>query len=205
MTKKQLTPPLRNFSVVLVLMLAAPLATVSQTAEPATAQTSDSALYARLMPLVEAFRGRVGVYVRHLQSGRTVTINADEVFPTASMIKVPIMVAVFDAVEAGRLVFDQKLLYTDSLLYEGEDILGAFADSSEIALSKVLMLTITTSDNTAALWSQHLAGTGTRINELMEQNGFLNTQVNSRTPGHRRLAPRGTCLNIGESLMRRHM
>ena len=39
-------------------------------------------------------------------------------------------------------------------------------------LSKVLMLMITTSDNTASLWSQSLAGTGTAINTLMEKNGL---------------------------------
>lgn len=155
---------------------------------PVTARSqagSDTELLGKLTPLVDDFLGEVGIYVRHLATGKTVSINADEVFPTASMIKLPILVGVFDAVERGELEFDQKLVYTDSLLYEGEDILGAFADSSEIALSKVLMLTITTSDNTAALWSQHLAGTGTRINELMEQNGFDSTKVNSRTPGRR--------------------
>jgi len=146
---------------------------------------TDSVLFAKLAPLADRFPGRVGIYVSHLPTGATVEINADEVFPTASMIKVPIMVAVFDAIERGELEFAQKLVYTDSLLYEGEDILGAFADSSEIALGKVLMLTITTSDNTAALWSQHLAGTGTKINEWLEQNGFDSTRVNSRTPGRR--------------------
>ena len=145
----------------------------------------DSALHSKLARLVESFHGRVGIYVRHLQSGSTVEINADEIFPTASMIKVPILVAVFAAIDRGELEFDQKLIYTDSLLYEGDDILGSFADSSEITLSKVLMLTVTMSDNTAALWSQFLAGTGTAINGWLERNGFDSTRVNSRTPGRR--------------------
>lgn len=42
---------------------------------------------------------------------------------------------------------------------------------------------LTTSDNTASLWLQKLAGTGTRINEILEGYGFVNTRVNSRTPG----------------------
>jgi beta-lactamase class A len=167
----------------LALLTAAPTGLQSQGARPVGTESPDSALYERLSPLVQQFRGRVGIYVRHLSSGRTVEINADEMFPTASMIKVPIMVAVFDAIERGELEFGQKLTYTDSLLYEGEDILGSFADSSEISLSKVLMLMISASDNTAALWLQHLAGTGTRINEWLEQNGFDSTRVNSRTPG----------------------
>ena len=169
----------------LAILVLSPAPTASQAPPADVTASQDTALYSRLSPLVESFHGSVGVYVRHLQSGRTVAINADELFPTASMIKVPIMVAVFDAIERGELEFDQKLIYTDSLLYEGDDILGAFSDSSEITLSKVLMLTITMSDNTAALWSQHLAGTGAKINEWLSHNGFDSTRVNSRTPGRR--------------------
>jgi beta-lactamase class A len=110
-------------------------------------------------------------------------VNADSVFPTASMIKVPILIGVFDAIERGRLDFHQTLIYTDSLLYEGEDILGSLRDSSKIPLSKLTLLSITTSDNTASLWLQALAGTGTAINLWLAGHGFDSTRVNSRTPG----------------------
>ena len=52
-----------------------------------------------------------------------------------------------------------------------------------IELSKVLMLMLTTSDNTASLWLQGLAGSGSAINKLMDGLGLPNTKVNSRTPG----------------------
>ncbi len=143
----------------------------------------DSALAARLRPLAEAFHGSVGIYVRHLRTDATVAIAADSLFPTASMIKVPILIGVFDRIERGELGFLDSLLYTDSLLYPGVDILGSFRDSAVIPLAEVLMLMITTSDNTAALWSQHLAGTGTRINAWLAEHGFERTRVNSRTPG----------------------
>ena len=42
---------------------------------------------------------------------------------------------------------------------------------------------LTTSDNTASLWLQSISGTGTRINALLDSNGFTHTRVNSRTPG----------------------
>jgi len=42
---------------------------------------------------------------------------------------------------------------------------------------------LTTSDNTASLWLQSLAGGGSRINEIMEMLGLKDTRVNSRTPG----------------------
>lgn len=143
----------------------------------------DKVLTAKLQSLVKDFKGDYGIYVRHLRTGKTVEINADTLFPTASMIKVPIMAGIFDKVEKSELQYDSLLMYRDSLFYDGEDIVGTLKDSGRIALSKVVMLMITTSDNTGSLWCQFLAGTGTRINEVMAENGFQSTRVNSRTPG----------------------
>jgi len=143
----------------------------------------DKALTKKLEPLVRNFGGTAGIYVRNLKTGKTVAINADTVFPTASMVKVPILCGVMDKVERGELSLHHELTYRDSMLYPGEDILGAFRDSARITLGKVAMLMITTSDNTASLWCQALAGTGTAVNAVMERYGFVSTRVNSRTPG----------------------
>jgi beta-lactamase class A len=86
-------------------------------------------------------------------------------------------------IETGQLSYHQPLVYKDSLLYAGVDILGSFKNNEKIELSKVMMLMLTMSDNTASLWLQSLAGTGTRINEIMDSIGLKDTRVNSRTPG----------------------
>lgn len=147
------------------------------------AQRQDKILTQKLQALVTDFKGDVGIYVRHLKTGKTATINADTVFPTASMIKIPITIGVFDKIEKGFLQYDSILTYHDSLLYAGEDILGSFKSGEKISLSKVLMLMITTSDNTASLWCQQLAGTGSAINAWLAANDYQNTRVNSRTTG----------------------
>jgi len=147
------------------------------------AQKMDKILTEKLLTLTKDFKGDVGIYVRHLKTGQTVAINADTLFPTASMIKIPITIGIFNKIEKGELKYDSILTYKDSLLYEGEDILGSFKDGEKISLSKVLMLMITTSDNTASLWCQLLAGTGIGINTLLDENNFKNIRVNSRTPG----------------------
>lgn len=145
-------------------------------------QSSDD-LRVSLQRVVAGFRGTVGIYVRHLDTGQEVAINADTLFPTASMIKIPITIGIFDRIEKGDLAYDTVLTYSDSLASGvGEDILGSFRDGEKISLAKVLMLMITTSDNTASIWSQALAG-GTAINAWLERNGFTHTRVNSRTPG----------------------
>lgn len=143
----------------------------------------DKKLDKMLRELVKDFKGDVGIYVKNLKTGKSASFKADSIFPTASMIKVPITAGVFNKIEKNELDYKTVLTYKDSLLYAGEDILGSFKNGEKIALSKVLMLMITTSDNTASLWSQSLAGTGTEINNLMEKIGLKYTRVNSRTPG----------------------
>lgn len=149
------------------------------------AQKTDKKLQKILTELQKDFGGTVGIYVKNLKTGKEAGVNADTIFPTASMVKVPITCGIFNKIENGELAYDSLLTYKDSLLYAGEDILGSFKNNEKIALAKVLMLMITTSDNTASLWCQSLAGKGTEINALMEKYGFKYTRVNSRTEGRK--------------------
>ncbi|NCI48385.1 serine hydrolase [Sediminibacterium roseum] len=150
---------------------------------PATAQKTDKKLESQLNELLKGFNGNMGIYVHDLKKNRIAAINADTVYPTASMVKVPILAGIMRKIEDGELQYHQTLTYKDSLLYAGVDILGSFKNGEKIELSKVMMLMLTMSDNTASLWLQTLAGTGTRINQLMDSLGLRETRVNSRTPG----------------------
>jgi len=136
---------------------------------------------------IESFDGDVGIYVHHLKTGEIVEINADTLFPTASMIKVPIMVTLFQQMERDSLGYNDELKWTkDVVNYPyGGGILDSFADSMKISPAKLAWLMISYSDNHASLWCQQLAGTGTAINALMEQYGFDGLRMNSRTPGRK--------------------
>ncbi|MBD1383818.1 serine hydrolase [Mucilaginibacter rigui] len=144
------------------------------------AQT-DQKLTAQLKAATKNFNGDVGIYVHNLKTGKTAEINADTLFPTASMIKVSILSGLMDKIEKGEMQYNQKLVYRDSLLYPGVDILGSFKDKDTIQVSKVALLMITMSDNTASTWLQKLVG-GDYINNWLDQNGFKVMRVNSRIP-----------------------
>ena len=146
-------------------------------------QSTDAKLESKIGALIEGFHGKVGVYVENLRTGKTAAINADSLFPTASQVKVSILTGIMDKIRTGALDYHQVLVYRDSLHYAGVDILGSFKDGEKIELSKVMMLMLTMSDNTASLWLQGLAGGGTRINQLLDSLGFKTYRVNSRTPG----------------------
>lgn len=145
----------------------------------------DKRLQSHIEGLVKGFQGEVGIYVKDLRRGTIASIRADELFPTASIVKIPILIGIMDKLEKHELDYHQKLTYTDDLLYEGEDILGSFKTKEKIELSKLIMLMLTTSDNTASLWLQALAGGGTRINQILADLGYSMTRVNSRTDGRK--------------------
>ena len=147
------------------------------------AQKTDHKLQRKAEELIKGFNGDIAVYIKDLKTGKVVAINADTVFPTASIVKVPILLGIMEKMNKGELNYHQPFVYKDSLLYAGSDILGSFKNNETIELSKLLMLMLTTSDNTASLWLQSIAGTGTRINEIVDSLGFVSTRVNSRTPG----------------------
>jgi len=147
-------------------------------------QKRDTKLQKQIIQLVNNFNGDIGIYVHDLKHNKIVSINADSVFPTASIVKIPILIGVMSKIQTGELNYHQRLTYTDSLFYnEGDDILSAFKDSATIELSKVMMLMLTISDNCASLWLQGLSGGGTRINQLLDSLKLTATRVNSRTPG----------------------
>lgn len=144
----------------------------------------DAKLEARLQALIKELDGEVGIYVRHLKTGRGAMIRADELFPTASQIKVPILATTFQRIADGAFPFDTVMTWADSLRYRGEDdLFDKLQAGAKVPLNQVSLLMITTSDNAAALWLQALVGGGLGVNAWLHDHGFDSTRLNSRTPG----------------------
>ena len=101
------------------------------------------------------------------------------------MIKVPILVKIFDKIEGGALTMDSVVIYKKASInypWKGDDALARFNDGEDITISKLLTYMITFSDNHASLWLQDMAGGGVTINGWLKNKGFIHTRVNSRTP-----------------------
>ncbi|TNE70285.1 serine hydrolase [bacterium] len=137
-----------------------------------------------LQTLISNFKGRAGVYVYHVERKEEIAIHADDVFTSASMVKVPIMVKIFDRIEKGELGYSQLVSYTGEPKYTYEDdFINVAKEGATFPVAKLVFIMLALSDNTASLWLQDLAGSGTAINEWLEQAGYEHTRVNSRTPG----------------------
>ena len=168
--------PLSKFHLLLVSFLILGSVTAQE-------RKIDRELQAGLERLVEGFKGTVGVYVYHLASNTEAGINTDTIFPTASVVKVPILAGLFKKIEAGDYQLHEPMVYDDDRVYGGSGLMQFFKDSTQTDLRTLAALMITYSDNVTSIWSQELAGGGIEINAYMEELGLKHTKVNSRTEG----------------------
>ena len=149
-----------------------------------SAQKIDKKLQAQIEATIKGFNGDIGIYVIELKKNHVVSIQADTIFSTASIVKIPILIGVMDKLVTGELQYHQRFTYTDSVYFnEGDDILSDFKSGSTIELGKLILLMLSISDNCASLWLQGIAGGGVTINKILDSLGFGNIRVNSRTPG----------------------
>lgn len=115
-----------------------------------SALRADTALLRRTLDsLADAHRGVVGYTVIDLASGARISRRGDETFPTASLIKVAILVTVFDLVAKGQLSFDDPLTVLKIDQVPGTGVLQHLHNGTMITVRDAAWLMSTISDNTA--------------------------------------------------------
>lgn len=98
---------------------------------------------------VNAFKGKVWIYAKNLDTGATYGLREDERVRTASTIKLPILVAVHAAVEAGKAKWNDLLPMMDRDVVAGSGVLREFSPGQRFQLGDLCNLMIVVSDNTA--------------------------------------------------------
>jgi beta-lactamase class A len=145
----------------------------------AHAPAADS-LEARLAPLARAHKGQVAIAVKNLATGESYYQSADEVMPTASLIKLPVMVEVYQQVAEGKVKLSDMVTLHEADKVPGSGILTYhFSEGATFPLRDAVRLMIAYSDNTATnliLDRIGVASTGKR----MAGWGFPNTRINAK-------------------------
>lgn len=139
-----------------------------------------AALRHSLDSIADLHHGVVGYSVRDLESGAVVTRRGDETFPTASLIKVPILVTVYDLVAKGMLSLDDRLTVLRIDKVPGSGTLQFMHDGIEVTVRDAAWLMATISDNTATniLLDRIIIR---RVWDTMEALGLAHTKVHSKT------------------------
>lgn len=137
-------------------------------------------LDARIEPLLKAHKGTVAVAVKHLKTGEEFYLNADEPMPTASLIKLPIMVEAYWQAAENKVKLDKPLTLRKEDKVPGSGILTShFSDGATFPLRDAVRLSIAFSDNTATNLVLDEIGIPS-MNVRMEKLGFKHTKINAK-------------------------
>ncbi len=149
----------------------------------ATGLTGQASLQS-LRPALEArsaqHHGTVGLAVLDPKTGESLGIRGDETFPTASVIKVSILLTVFHRVEAGKLHLEDPIWIVQADQMPGSGILQFFRTPHQLTLEDAAEFMIAQSDNTAT--NLVIDKVGIRnVNNYADSLGFQHTRLWAKT------------------------
>lgn len=138
-------------------------------------------LEARLLPLAKAHKGKVALAVWNLGSGEYYSLNGDEPMTTASLIKLAVMIEVYQQVAEGKVKLSDPVTLRQEDKVPGSGVLTEhFTAGITFPLRDAVHLMIAVSDNTATnlvLDKIGIAATAAR----MEAWGFPNTKIHAKS------------------------
>ncbi|MFL5563703.1 MAG: serine hydrolase [Gemmatimonadaceae bacterium] len=154
------------------------VASSAQRLQPVRADTA--ALRRKLDSIADAHHGTVGYSVIDLETGARINRRGDETFPTASLIKVAILVTVYDLVAKAQLSLDDPLTVLKIDQVPGSGIIQFLHNGTVLTVHDAAWLMSTISDNTATnlLLDRIIIR---RVWAKMDSLGLTHTRVHSKS------------------------
>jgi len=152
------------------------------TAQPNLSDLLETKTVAELRHFDDGFDGALGVTAIDLNTGRSLALHGDTIFPQASVIKIPILARMYQAARAGKFSLDDRVTIQPSDSVGGS---GRLQDRLKAGLPVALTIRelinamIEWSDNTATNKCIALAGMDD-VNRMMDQLGFPHTRLRRR-------------------------
>ncbi|WP_414427146.1 serine hydrolase [Synechococcus sp. H55.8] len=182
-----------SFSLILGLTMAGLSQLLQSTptgqTEPATTQLGDPgpsdtlqgeaipALQERLAALADQPGLTAGALFWEVESGAFAGVRPDQAFPAASVIKIPILLAFFQAVETGQVRLDEPLALREDLKAGGAGVLQTRPLGSQVSALEAATLMSTLSDNFATNLIIDRLGGQEALNQKFRQWGLQHTQI----------------------------
>jgi beta-lactamase class A len=118
-----------------------------------------------------------GIYIRSLETGEEIAINADETRETMSTIKLPLMVEVFAQAKEGRLDLNDRYSLAAGDIVQGGGVLENLDPGANFSVRDLVTLMITVSDNTATDILYRMVGGPEVIAPRMKSLGLEQTRA----------------------------
>lgn len=126
--------------------------------------------------LRESAGARVGLYIHDLSGNKTLEINSRRRFASASLVKLPVVITMYQDLADGRLAPSAGLVFRESLRIGGSGVLKGEAAGVKVNLRDLCYLMLQHSDNTA---TNILSGTlgMSHVTAVCRDHGWRNTDM----------------------------
>lgn len=125
---------------------------------------------------VMRFRGEAGIVIRDLDMHWEISLHKEKLFASASLVKVPIMAAVFQAAHERAVDLEEQVALLPSYKINGSGVLKNMPTGSVFSVEKLMEYMISESDNTAANMLIDLLGFD-YLNAFFREAGLKNTNL----------------------------
>lgn len=170
-------PPSRPIAPIATPDRQVPRPTAAPVLPKPTVSPTPASLTEELKSYVAGLDGTYGVAVLDLKDGQTVSINADRVFPTASLYKVLVMYRVYQAMEQGTLSAADKITIEAGDMVEADEW-DKLSPGQVITVSDAVERMITESSNIAAYALARQVGSWNGVLQSASQLGMKETTWN---------------------------
>ena len=130
----------------------------------------------RIAGILEAAKLEAGFAAVGVESGKIIAVNADALFPTASVFKVPVMAEVYAQTRAGRFALSDRLPFAEAHRIIGSGVMQTLGAGIAPSIRDLMMLMMIVSDNTATDILCDLIGPGAAT-ARMQTLGLTNIHV----------------------------
>src|ERR1051326_3915526 len=113
-----------------------------------------------------------GIYIKSLDSGEEIAINADKAMDTMSAIKIPLLVDAYRLVDAGKINTSDRFVMKTADKRFGTGVLRTLDSGLNLSVRDAIELMIIQSDNTGTDMVFSRVGGPVHVNETMRQLGL---------------------------------
>jgi beta-lactamase class A len=142
-------------------------------AQPAPLQR----LEASIQRTTRSINATWGIYVKSLETGEEIAIDADRRMETMSTIKIPLMVEVFEQMKAGKFKLADKYTFVEADSQPGTGTIQRLDPGAVMTVKDLITMMIVVSDNTATEVLYRMVGGPDRVNARLDALGLKNTRA----------------------------
>lgn len=154
-----------------------------------------------ILKIVDDYRGVIGIYSSSLgEKGEVFALNPSDTFPTASIIKVPMLMEYYRKIEAGKLDPNEEIILPKEYICGGSGVLQNLTPGvTKLTLEDYVTLMIISSDNVATNLIFDKAGKDD-VNNLLRELGLDGTKLARKMQAYRDIASENENITTPEDM-----